>query len=433
MRMVDLIEKKKYGTPLTKAEWHFIIKGFVGGRIPAYQMSALMMAICFNDMDIEETSLLTLEMMHSGDVLDLSAIPGIKLDKHSTGGVGDKTSLVLVPLIAACGIPIAKMSGRGLGHTGGTLDKLESIPGFNVFLDSQAFIDQVNKIGLAICGQTANLVPADKKMYALRDVTATVQSIPLIASSVMSKKLAAGTDAVLLDVKFGDGAFMKTKEDAELLARTMIDIGTRLGRDTRAAISNMSQPLGKAVGNILEVKEAIATLHGHGPDDFTELCLHEAATMLMMAKVVQNVDEGLALAKEKIDDGTAFEKFVAMVEAQGGDVQYVLNPSLFDTAQEVITIEAEESGYIADIKAMTIGLTVMKLGGGRIARHDTIDFTVGIILNKKVGDYVEKGEPLLYVHTNCGLSDELRDDIMAGYQFSSQPVSIPQLIGNIIK
>ena len=433
MRMVDLIEKKKYGTPLTKAEWHFIIKGFVSGRIPAYQMSALMMAICFNDMDIEETSLLTLEMMHSGDVLDLSAIPGIKLDKHSTGGVGDKTSLVLVPLIAACGIPIAKMSGRGLGHTGGTLDKLESIPGFNVFLDSQAFIDQVNKIGLAICGQTANLVPADKKMYALRDVTATVQSIPLIASSVMSKKLAAGTDAVLLDVKFGDGAFMKTKEDAELLARTMIDIGTRLGRDTRAAISNMSQPLGKAVGNILEVKEAIATLHGHGPDDFTELCLHEAATMLMMAKVVQNVDEGLALAKEKIDDGTAFEKFVAMVKAQGGDVQYVLNPSLFDTAQEVITIEAEESGYIADIKAMTIGLTVMKLGGGRIARHDTIDFTVGIILNKKVGDYVEKGEPLLYVHTNCGLSDELRDDIMAGYQFSSQPVSIPQLIGNIIK
>lgn len=428
MRMVDLIEKKKNGEALLKEEIHFIIDGYVKGDIPDYQMSAWMMAVYFKGMTTEEIATLTLEMMHSGDVLDLSEIKGIKIDKHSTGGVGDKTSLAVGPMVAACGVPVAKMSGRGLGHTGGTLDKLESIPGLSIAIEEKDFIKQVNEMHFSIIGQTGSLVPADKKMYALRDVTGTVNSIPLIASSIMSKKLAAGADGILLDVKYGDGAFMKTIEDARVLAKTMIEIGKHLGKDTRATISNMNQPLGNAIGNALEVKEAIATLNGEGPEDFTSLCFEEGETMLMMAHVASSREEAKEMLHKVIEDKSALNVFKKMVEAQGGDGSYITDPSKFKEVKEVIEVTSSKEGYIEDLEALTLGLVSMKLGGGRATVDDVIDHSVGLVLHKKIGDYVKQGESLLSVYTNTGLSDELREEIISAYHLTSQTVKKPNIV-----
>ena len=433
MRMVDLIEKKKHGLELNEEEIHDIIQGYVADKIPDYQMSAFMMAIYFQGMTEKETAILTKEMMHSGDTMDLSAIQGIKVDKHSTGGVGDKTSLAVGPMVAACGAPVAKMSGRGLGHTGGTLDKLESIPGLSVYLSEEDFIKQVNEIKLAIIGQTKKLDPADAKMYALRDVTGTVDSIPLIASSIMSKKLAAGADAILLDVKYGDGAFMKNVEDARKLAKTMIAIGDHLGRDTRATISNMNQPLGNAIGNSLEVKEAIATLKGEGPRDFTELCFEAGETMLLMTKMAATREEAHQKLEAVIQDGSALAVLAKMVEAQGGDASYIMHPEKFPKTKEVITVTSLESGYIEDLEALNLGLVSMKLGGGRAKMDDQINHAVGLVLKKKVGDHVEAGEPLLDVHTNTGLSEELKADILSAYHIVDHEVAIPQLIEEILE
>lgn len=432
MRMVDLIQKKKDGYELTDEEIHFIIDGYTNNIIPDYQMSAWMMAVCFKGLNKRETATLTKEMMHSGDVIDLSEIEGVKVDKHSTGGVGDKTSLVLGPIVAACGVPVAKMSGRGLGHTGGTLDKMESIPNLNIMIEEKDFIKQVNECHLAIIGQSAHLVPADKKMYALRDVTATVACIPLIASSIMSKKLAAGSDAILLDVKYGDGAFMKTKEDAKALARTMIEIGHSLGKDTRSTISNMSQPLGNAIGNSLEVKEAIDTLNGHGPEDLLELCLQAGSHMLVQAKKTTSIEEARQMLEETIQNKQALEALCAMVKAQGGDESYVRHPEKFPTAKEVIEVRSTQEGYIKNLEAMTLGLVSMKLGGGRQTTSDQIDHSVGLILNKKIGDYVEKDEVLVYVHTNTGLTEDLKNEIYQAYHFSKDFVSKPILIDEVL-
>ncbi len=432
MRMVDLIQKKKDGYELSDEEIHYIIEGYTKGSIPDYQMSAWMMAVCFQGLTHQETVTLTKEMMHSGDVIDLSAIKGIKVDKHSTGGVGDKTSLVLGPIVAACGVPVAKMSGRGLGHTGGTLDKLESIPGFHIFLSDEDFIRQVNDCHLAIIGQTAKLVPADKKMYALRDVTATVSCIPLIASSIMSKKLAAGSDAILLDVKYGDGAFMKTKEDARKLAKTMIEIGKSLGKDTRATISNMSQPLGNAIGNSLEVKEAINTLRGNGPEDLLELCLEAGSHMLIQAKKTDSLLEARKMLEEAIRQRTALKVLAKMVKAQKGDDAYINHPELFEKAKEVIPVYSTQSGYVKDLHALNLGLVSMKLGGGRQKTDDNIDHRVGLVLQKKIGDYVRKDDVLVYVHTNTGLSEELKQEILDAYTFQDEYVEKPTLIEEVI-
>ena len=400
MRMVDLIIKKRQGFELTDEEIRFWIEGYTKGDIPDYQSSAMQMAIVFQGMNNREIATLTDAMLHSGEIMDLSNIKGVKVDKHSTGGVGDKTSLVLGPMVAACGATLAKMSGRGLGHTGGTLDKLESIPGVTIAISGKRFVDQVNEIGCAIVGQTGSLVPADKKMYALRDVTGTVESIPLIASSVMSKKLASGSDVILLDVTVGDGAFMKNVEDARKLAYIMVDIGKRLGRNTKAVLSNMSEPLGLAVGNSLEVKEAIAALQGHGPEDLMELCYTTGSIMLVQANCFKTLSEANKALHIAIDTGAAFEKFVKMVKAQGGDIEYILHPELFEKAKVSIPVYAEKDGYIKSLNALTIGVSSMKLGGGRETLDDVIDMSAGILLNKKVGDCVKQGELLATLFTN---------------------------------
>ncbi len=400
MRMVDIITKKRDGQELTDEEISFFIKGYVAGEIPDYQASALLMAIVFKGMTNREIVTLTDRMEHSGETMDLSAIEGIKVDKHSTGGVGDKTTLAVGPMVAACGAKVAKMSGRGLGHTGGTLDKLESIPGMNVFETEEEFIAQMNKIGIAVVGQTGTLVPADKKLYALRDVTGTVESLPLIASSIMSKKLASGTNCIELDVKFGNGAFMKNVHDARELAKTMVAIGNSLGRDTRAILTDMAQPLGYAVGNSLEVKEAIDTLHGHGPEDFTELCLHSGAVMLHQAKIAKTFEEGEAMIKEVVANGKAFEKFRELVIAQGGDVSYIDHPEKFEVSKNVIEIHAKNSGFVKEIVALEIGESAMRLGAGRETFDDVIDMSAGIVLAKKIGDKVAKGDLLCTVYTN---------------------------------
>ncbi|MBQ0009392.1 MAG: pyrimidine-nucleoside phosphorylase [Firmicutes bacterium] len=400
MRMVDIITKKRDGGKLSDEEIEFVVNGYVDGKIPDYQVSSLLMAIVFKGMSNDEIVTLTDRMEHSGDVMDLSSIPGFKVDKHSTGGVGDKTSLALGPMVAACGAVVAKMSGRGLGHTGGTLDKLESIPGMNVFLTQEQFMDQLRKIGVAIAGQTGQLVPADKKIYALRDVTGTVESIPLIASSVMSKKLASGSDCILLDVKFGNGAFMKNRESAYELATIMCNIGNSLNRDTRAVLTSMDQPLGLAVGNALEVKEAIDTLHGHGPKDFQDLCYQSGAIMLEQAKVVKSQEEGLAMLHKVVEDGSAFEKFRQMIIAQGGDISYIDNPEKFPLSKNIIEVKASKPGYIKQIVALEIGESAMRLGAGRETFDDVIDMSAGIVLSKKVGDKVAKGDVLCTVHTN---------------------------------
>jgi len=420
--MIDLIHKKRIGERLSKEEIEWMIAAYTNEEIPDYQMSAFLMAVMFQGMNKEETSYLTLAMVNSGDVIDLSLINGITVDKHSTGGVGDKTSLVLGPLVASVGVPVAKMSGRGLGHTGGTLDKLESIPGLRINIDNDAFIRQVNETKLAIIGQTLSLAPADKKLYALRDVTDTIATIPLIASSIMSKKIASGSDCILLDVKYGDGAFMETKEHAEALAKAMIEIGQSLHKDTRAIISNMNQPLGKAIGNNLEVKEAIATLHGQGPEDLVDLCLQAGAIMLMQAKKVSNKEEGMKLLQLQIENGKAFDSLCAMVKAQGGDIAYLKDPSLFETSKEIIKVVSPKTGYIKNMNALDLGIVSMKLGGGRETKDSIIDMSVGLIVEKKIGDYVREGDVLVKVHTNTGLSTELKEMIADSYLIIDQKV-----------
>ncbi|MDD7316500.1 MAG: pyrimidine-nucleoside phosphorylase [Bacillales bacterium] len=433
MRMVDIITKKRDGGILTREEISFFVNGYVENKIPDYQISALMMAILFKGMNKEEIVNLTDIMEHSGDTMDLSKIKGIKVDKHSTGGVGDKTSIALGPMVAACGAKLAKMSGRGLGHTGGTLDKLESIPGMKVFIDEEQFFKQVNDIGIAIVGQTSKLVPADKKMYALRDVTGTVESLPLIASSIMSKKLASGSDCILLDVKFGNGAFMKTFEDAKKLALTMCEIGNALNRDTRAVLTDMSQPLGLAIGNALEVKEAIDTLNGHGPKDFEELCLQSGAIMLEQAKIVKNEEEGRQKLIEVIHNGKALEKLCEMVKYQGGDESYILHPEKFELAKHIIPIISNKDGYIKQIVALKIGESSMKLGGGRETFEDVIDMAAGIVLNKKVGDKVNVGDILCYAHTNKENIDDILNEIHEAFEIVDEVVSKPNSIHLYVK
>lgn len=400
MRMYDIIMKKRNGGRLSPEEIQFFISGYTRGEIPDYQVSALMMAIYFQGMDEEETLALTMAMAHSGEMLDLSAIEGSKVDKHSTGGVGDKTSLALTPMVAACGIRVAKMSGRGLGHTGGTIDKLESFPGFSTAISREQFIRQVNEIGISIMGQTADLAPADKKLYALRDVTATVDNMSLIASSIMSKKLAAGADAIVLDVKTGSGAFMKTEEDSLALAREMVKIGNGAGRKTIAVVSDMDQPLGRAVGNALEVKEAIDTLRGRGPEDFVELCLTLGSQMLLAGGKAQEPDQARAMLQQTMESGAALEKLAQFVQAQGGDPAAVYDTGLLPAAACSEPIPALENGYIHRIRCDEIGICSLMLGGGRETKDSEIDLAVGLVLTAKVGDYVKKGEPLAYMHYN---------------------------------
>ena len=427
MRMVDLIESKKQGQTLTKEQIHFIIEGYTKGEIPDYQMSAFLMAVCFQGLNKEETATLTIEMTNSGEVIDLHQIAGIKVDKHSTGGVGDKISLVLGPMVAACGAKVAKMSGRGLGYTGGTLDKLESIPGLSIQVTKEDFIKQVNDIGIAIIGQTASLVPADQKMYALRDVTATVSCTPLIASSIMSKKIASGSDAILLDVKYGDGAFMKTKEEAKVLARTMIEIGQHLNRDTRATISNMSQPLGNAIGNSLEVIEAINTLKGDGPSDVVELCMQGGSHILMQAKLATSLDQARTMLEDSITSGKALQKLKEMVISQHGDGSYIENPDKFEKAKIIKDITSKVEGYVKVVEADTLGIVSMKLGAGRLTKGDSINHSVGIILHKKIGDYVTVGEPLATLHANQEVSEELIEEVLQAYGIVDSKVEKPVL------
>lgn len=400
MRMYDLIMKKRNGAALKEEEIRFMIEGYVKGEIPDYQMSAMMMAVFFRGMNRQETLNLTLAMAHSGEMLDLSEIKGVKVDKHSTGGVGDKTSLALTPMAAACGVKIAKMSGRGLGHTGGTIDKLESFQGFSAALSTRQFIRNVNEIGIAIMGQTLNLAPADKLLYALRDVTATVDNMSLIASSIMSKKLAAGADAIVLDVKTGSGAFMKRQEDALSLAREMVEIGRNAGKHMMAVISDMDQPLGYAVGNALEVKEAIAALRGEGPEDFTELCMTLGSCMLMAGGVTDSEEDARKRLRRVIEDGSALKKLASFVEAQGGNKEMVYHPELLPAAAIVSPVPAPGEGYVQKILCDEVGICSLILGGGRETKESVIDLSVGIVLNKKVGDHVKAGEALAYIHAN---------------------------------
>ncbi|CAL8901169.1 pyrimidine-nucleoside phosphorylase [Bacillus sp. FSL W8-0645] len=400
MRMVDIIAKKRDGKELSSEEISFFVKEYTDGTIPDYQASALAMAIFFQDMTDQERADLTLAMANSGDTIDLSAIEGIKVDKHSTGGVGDTTTLVLAPLVAALDVPVAKMSGRGLGHTGGTVDKLEAVKGFHVEITKDEFIELVNRHKVAVIGQSGNLTPADKKLYALRDVTGTVNSIPLIASSIMSKKIAAGADAIVLDVKTGAGAFMKTPEDSEKLAKAMVRIGNNVGRQTMAVISDMSQPLGLAIGNSLEVKEAIDTLKGEGPEDLNELVLTLGSQMVVLAKKAETLDEAREKLIEVMKNGKALEKFKEFLENQGGDGSIVDQPEKLPQAPYQIEVPAKEAGVVAEIVADEIGVAAMILGAGRATKEDEIDLSVGIMLNKKVGDRVEKGDSLVTLHAN---------------------------------
>jgi pyrimidine-nucleoside phosphorylase len=428
MRMVDIITKKRDGGRLSEEEIRFFINGITDDSVPDYQASALLMAIYFEGMDEEEQALLTEAMVDSGDRIDLSGIEGTLVDKHSTGGVGDTTTLILGPMVAACGVPVAKMSGRGLGHTGGTLDKLESIDGFHIELTEKQFADQVNSLKLAVIGQSGNLTPADKKLYALRDVTATVDSIPLIASSIMSKKIAAGADAIVLDVKTGEGAFMKTEEDARRLAEAMVGIGNAVGRKTMAVISDMSQPLGYAIGNALEVKEAIETLKGEGPEDLTRLCIELGSRMVVAGGKAGSIEEAEGMIQQVINDGSALALFRKFIEAQGGNPEIADDPSKLPSASEVIEFQAQTDGYVQSIGADDIGLAAMHLGAGRATKDEQIDLGVGIVLKKKVGDAVKKGEPLAEIHTN-GKGTEtaigmLREHIIVGSEKADAPALI---------
>lgn len=428
MRMVDLIDKKRDGGALAKEEIRWVIDGYTNGTIPDYQMAALSMAIYFKDMNKEERAELTLAMAESGDMIDLSAIKGVKVDKHSTGGVGDKTTIALAPLVASVGVPVAKMSGRGLGHTGGTIDKLEAIPGFSVEMDTDTFLKRVNEQRLALAGQTGNLTPADKKLYSLRDVTGTVNSTPLIASSIMSKKIASGADAIVLDVKCGSGAFMKTLDHAVELAEAMVEIGSSVGRETMAVISDMSQPLGRAVGNALEVKEAFAVLKGEGPADVRELCLVLGSHMVYLAKRAESVQAARQLLEEAIQNGEALETLKAFIASQGGDPSVVENPAQMPQASEQIAVSAKKSGYIKEIAADKIGTAAMQLGAGRATKEDEIDLAVGLVLEKKTGDYVEVGETLATLYANEQGIEEARKLVEDAYQIVDENVERPTLV-----
>lgn len=433
MRMYDIIMKKRNGGELSGEEIGFFVEGYTKGEIPDYQVSALMMAIYFQKMTERETLALTMAMAHSGDMLDLSAIQGIKVDKHSTGGVGDKTSLALIPMVAACGIPVAKMSGRGLGHTGGTIDKLESFPGFSTALTTEQFIENVNRIGVAIMGQTADLAPADKKLYALRDVTATVDNMSLIASSIMSKKLAAGADAIVLDVKTGSGAFMKEEADAKALAEEMVKIGKNAGRKTVAVISDMDQPLGYAVGNALEAEEAIETLRGNGPKDFTELCMTLGSQMLLAGGMAEDTQEAVRKLQQVIDDGSALKKLAEFVEAQGGDPKAVYDTGLLPKASVIREIQAPAEGYIGHIACDEVGICSLILGGGRETKESEIDLSVGIVLRKKAGDFVRKGDTLAVLHANDAEKwKEAEKRYLAACAIISKPPVTPPFIKEII-
>lgn len=431
--MYDLILKKRNGGILEKEEIDFMVKAYTEGIIPDYQMSAMTMAIYFQGMNEDETLWLTMAMANSGQMLDLSAIKGIKVDKHSTGGVGDKTSLALIPMVSACGIPVAKMSGRGLGHTGGTIDKLESFKGFSTGISGEQFVNQVNTIGISIMGQTADLAPADKKLYALRDVTATVDNMSLIASSIMSKKLAAGADAIVLDVKTGSGAFMKEEKDSFALAKAMVKIGNGAGRTTKAVVSDMDQPLGFAVGNALEVKEAIDTLKGNGPEDFTRLCMELGAQMLICGGICNEEKQAKEMLHNVISDGSALKKLADFVQAQGGDPAAVYDTSLLPKASIEETILAPKAGYISKIVCDEIGICSLILGGGRETKESEIDLSVGFVLEKKVGDYVSEGDVLAVMHGNdVKKMETAKKRFLAAYDFSTNPVEKLPLIRGII-
>ena len=429
MRMVDLIEKKRDGHELSKEEILYVINNYTDKKIPDYQMSSMLMAIFFRGMTDEESTYLTEAVLNSGEIIDLSSIEGIKVDKHSTGGVGDKTTIVLGPLVASCGAKVAKLSGRGLGHTGGTLDKLESIPGLSIDISIEDFVKQVNDIGLAVAGQTSNLTPADKLLYALRDVTGTVPSIPLIAASIMSKKLASGSDVIILDVKIGEGAFMKTLEDARELSKLMVKIGTNFGRKVVAFITDMSEPLGFAVGNKLEIIEAINTLTGNGPSDLTMLVEEIGSYMVHSAGITSSMEEAKALVKEKIANGEAYSKQMEFIKAQGGVL-----PELdgFVNVREIIEVKAEEDGYIKKIDALAIGIAAMKLGAGRATKEDDIDMDVGIILNKKVGDQVKKGETLAFMYNNLDNIESIKQEVFDAYIIVKEVVKRQSIIFDII-
>lgn len=433
MRMYDIIKKKRDNNELTKAEIDFFVEKYSKGEIPDYQAASLLMAIYLNKMNKQETVYLTEAMMNSGDVIDLSAIEGIKVDKHSTGGVGDKTTIALAPLVAACGAPVAKMSGRGLGHTGGTLDKLEAIPGFSIEMEANKFIDSVNNHKIAVCGQTATIAVADKKMYALRDVTATVDNISLIAASIMCKKLASGANAILLDVKTGDGAFMKTLDESFALAKEMVDIGNGMNRETIGMITDMDEPLGFAVGNSLEVIEAIETLKGNGPKDFVHLCETLGAYMLVLAKTCKTFEEGVDKIRKAISSGEALDKLRVFIENQGGDKRVVDDYSLLPQASKIVEMKAPKSGYISKIEAEEIGIAAMILGAGRETKEDVLDLSAGIVLQKKVGDYVNEGDILASMYLNR--EDKLQSAIErfeGAYSIIDEKVEPKKLIYGVV-
>lgn len=433
MRAVDIIEKKKHGEVLSREEINYMVEAYTQGDIPDYQMSAFLMTIYFQGMDKKETSDLTMSFVNSGDQVDLSRIEGIKVDKHSTGGVGDKISLIVIPLVASVGIPVAKMSGRGLGHTGGTLDKLESIKGFRIELSSDEFVENVNKYKMAIVGQSGNLTPADKAIYSLRDVSSTVDSIPLIASSIMSKKIASGADAIVLDVKVGSGAFMKSIDQAKDLARTMVDIGKELGRDTVAVITNMNQPLGYEVGNANEIKEAMKVLRGQGAEDETVVALTIAAYMCVLGGAFEDFNKAYEELKEIIESGKAIEKFKELIRIQGGDESIVDNPDLLPDAKNHIEIRAGKSGYIGDIDAEDIGMAAMLLGAGRQTKDDKIDFAAGISLKKKMGDPVKKDEVLAILHTNLDDHGSAEEKALGAFKLVDEKIQPVEYIYDIIK
>ena len=433
-RMYDLIEKKKNGEELTKEEIEFIVQGYTDGSIYDYQMSAFLMAVYFQGMTKQETFELTMAMEASGDTLDLSEIKGVKVDKHSTGGVGDKTTLVLAPMIAALDVPVAKMSGRGLGHTGGTIDKLEAFPGFLTSLPEETFIQNVNEHKIAVAGQTKNLAPADKKIYALRDATACVDSIPLIASSIMSKKLASGADGICLDVKVGSGAFMKNEADAQCLAKTMVDIGASANKKVVAVLTNMDEPLGNAVGNTLEVMEAIDSLKGNGPKDLMEVVFALGSQMLLMAGRASSEEEANKLLQSTIDSGSAYNKFKEFVKIQGGNPEDVDHMESLLSAKVVSDVVALKDGYVAKIEAEQIGHASMIMGGGRASKEDDIDLSVGIILRKKVGDFVKANEPIATVYANdSSLCEKAKEEILDSYQFSDTKTQGKPMVIKTIK
>ena len=434
MLMNDLIVKKRDGGELSTEEIDFMIQGYTRGEIPDYQMSAMCMAILFRGMSDRETLDLTMSMMNSGETLDLSRIKGVKADKHSTGGVGDKTSLILCPMVSACGVKIAKMSGRGLGHTGGTLDKLESFPGYNIGIGEERFIENVNKHGISIIGQTADLDPADKKLYALRDVTGTVPSIPLIVSSIMSKKLASGADVIVLDVKCGDGAFMKTLDEAGVLANGLTRIGRLAGRKCAAVITDMDQPLGCAVGNALEVKEAVSVLKGETKGDLLELCLTLGSCILTEAGIAESIEAAREKLQYAVDSGTALKKLAEMVSAQDGDGNDVYDTSRLPDAAVKLEVPSEVSGYVGRIMAEHVGLVSMHLGGGRATKDSPIDLSVGVVLHKKVGDRVRKGESLATIHASSVEKAEQAAELLRDcYRFSEAPVERPPFIKEIVR